>query len=69
MSSSVETLVNREYKHGWVTDIESDTVPLWQRIRRASLFVEFVRKAERRIRGRTVGAGWPGIWFGGAGVS
>jgi Fe-S cluster assembly protein SufB len=27
MSSSVETLVNREYKHGWVTDIESDTVP------------------------------------------
>src|SRR5687767_15511 len=27
MSASVETLVNREYKHGWVTDIESDTVP------------------------------------------
>ena len=27
MSSSVETLVNREYKHGWVSDIESDTVP------------------------------------------
>lgn len=35
-------------------DFESDTVPLWQRIRRASLFVEFVRKAERRIRARTV---------------
>jgi Fe-S cluster assembly protein SufB len=27
MSASVETLVNREYKHGWVTEIESDTVP------------------------------------------
>lgn len=35
-------------------DFESDTVPLWQRIRRASLFVEFVRKAERRIRALTV---------------
>ncbi|WP_434345633.1 hypothetical protein ACN6A1_27025 [Myxococcus virescens] len=35
-------------------DFESDTVPLWQRIRRASLFVDFVRKAERRIRARTV---------------
>lgn len=33
-------------------DFESDTMPLWQRIRRASLFVDFVRKAERRIRGR-----------------
>jgi Fe-S cluster assembly protein SufB len=27
MSSQVETLVNKEYKHGWVTDIESDVVP------------------------------------------
>ncbi len=27
MSTSIETLVNREYQHGWVTDIESDTVP------------------------------------------
>ncbi len=27
MSSSIETLVNREYQHGWVTDIEADTVP------------------------------------------
>ena len=27
MSASVETLVNREYKHGWVTDIETDTLP------------------------------------------
>ena len=27
MSSQVETLVNREYKHGWVTDIESDVAP------------------------------------------
>ena len=35
-------------------DFESDAVPLWQRVRRASLFVEFVRKAERRIRARTV---------------
>lgn len=35
-------------------DFESDTVPLWQRIRRASLFVDFVRKAERRIRARTI---------------
>lgn len=25
--SAVETLVNIEYKHGWVTDIESDVVP------------------------------------------
>ncbi|MBK9386453.1 MAG: hypothetical protein IPN34_16700 [Planctomycetes bacterium] len=38
-------------------DFESDTVPLWQRIRRASLFVDFVRKAERRIRARTVSLG------------
>ncbi|WP_137179171.1 hypothetical protein [Roseomonas sp. AR75] len=35
-------------------DFESDAVPLWQRIRRASLFVEFVRKAERHIRARTI---------------
>jgi len=27
MSSSVESLVNREYKYGFVTDIESDTAP------------------------------------------
>ncbi|MDQ3697430.1 MAG: Fe-S cluster assembly protein SufB [Gemmatimonadota bacterium] len=27
VSSSIETLVNREYQHGWVTDIEADTVP------------------------------------------
>jgi Fe-S cluster assembly protein SufB len=27
MSSQVETLVNKEYMHGWVTDIESDVVP------------------------------------------
>src|SRR5205823_4375882 len=34
-------------------DFESDNVPLWQRIRRASLFVSFVRRAEERIRART----------------
>ena len=27
MSSSVETLVNKEYKYGFVTDIESDIAP------------------------------------------
>jgi Fe-S cluster assembly protein SufB len=27
MSSSVEALINREYKHGFVTDIEADSVP------------------------------------------
>jgi Fe-S cluster assembly protein SufB len=27
MSSQVEALVNQEYKHGWVTDIESDVAP------------------------------------------
>lgn len=27
MSASVETLVNREYKYGFVTDIEADTMP------------------------------------------
>ena len=27
MSSSVESLVNREYKYGFVTDIESETAP------------------------------------------
>ena len=27
MSSSVETLVNKEYKYGFVTDIEADTSP------------------------------------------
>ena len=35
-------------------DFESDDVPLWQRIRRASLFVSFVRRAEERVRSRTV---------------
>lgn len=33
-------------------DFESDEVPLWQRIRRASLFVSFVRRAEERLRAR-----------------
>ena len=33
---------------------EADDVPLWQRIRRASLFVAFVRRAETRIRSRAV---------------
>src|SRR5215213_4359757 len=27
MSSSIETLVNREYQYGFVTDIETDTLP------------------------------------------
>lgn len=35
-------------------DFASDEVPLWQRIRRASLFVAFVRRAEDRIRARTI---------------
>jgi hypothetical protein len=35
-------------------DFESDDVPLWQRIRRASLFVLFVQRAEGRLRARTV---------------
>jgi len=34
-------------------DFDSESVPLWQRIRRASLFVDFVRKTESRIRART----------------
>ncbi|MGK3990746.1 hypothetical protein WME99_47310 [Sorangium sp. So ce136] len=38
-------------------DFESDDVPLWQRIRRAWLFVTFVRRAEERIRDRTVSLG------------
>ena len=28
MSSPVEALVNREYKYGFVTDIEADTAPI-----------------------------------------
>ncbi len=27
MSSSIDSLIDREYKHGFVTDIESDTIP------------------------------------------
>ena len=27
MSSSIETLVNREYRYGFVTDIEADIAP------------------------------------------
>jgi Fe-S cluster assembly protein SufB len=27
MSSSIEALVNREYQHGFVTDVDADTVP------------------------------------------
>lgn len=34
-------------------DFESDDVPLWQRIRRSALFVDFVRRAEDRLRQRT----------------
>ena len=34
-------------------DFDSDEVSLWQRIRRASLFVTFVRQAEQKIRVRT----------------
>lgn len=33
-------------------DFESDAVPLWQRIRRASLFVAFVRRAEKQMTAR-----------------
>ena len=28
MSASIETLVNKEYQYGFVTDIESDTIPV-----------------------------------------
>ena len=35
-------------------DFESDDVPLWRRIRRARSFVAFVRRAEERIRARTI---------------
>jgi Fe-S cluster assembly protein SufB len=27
MSSSIDTLVNREYQYGFVTDVETDTIP------------------------------------------
>ncbi len=27
MGASIETLVNREYQYGFVTDVESDTLP------------------------------------------
>ena len=27
MSTAIESLVNREYQYGFVTDVESDTVP------------------------------------------
>src|SRR5882762_9500205 len=27
MSSSIETLVNREYQYGFVTDVDTDTIP------------------------------------------
>ena len=27
MSSSIDTLVNREYPYGFVTDVEADTIP------------------------------------------
>ncbi len=27
MSSAIESLVNREYAYGFVTDVETDTVP------------------------------------------
>ena len=27
MSSSIETLVNREYAYGFVTDVDADTLP------------------------------------------
>ena len=33
-------------------DFESDEEPLWRRIRRASLFVAYVRRAEARVRAR-----------------
>ena len=27
MSSSIDSLVNREYQYGFVTDVEADTIP------------------------------------------
>jgi|688.fasta_scaffold03280_19 hypothetical protein len=35
-------------------DFESDEVPLWERIRRASLFVSFLHQAEERLRNRAL---------------
>ena len=53
MSSSIETLVNREYQYGFVTDIEADTLPpgLSEDVVRAHLGEE-----ERAASGCSTGA-------------
>src|SRR6185437_13071893 len=44
MSSSIETLVNREYQFGFVTDVDDDTIP-------AGLSEDTVRAISARKRG------------------
>ena len=56
MSSSIETLVNREYKYGFVTDIESDTIPpgLSEDIVRADLGQEGRAGVDARVAAQGV---------------
>ena len=42
MSSSIESLISQEYQHGFVTDIEADTLP-------AGLSEEVVRAISARL--------------------
>ena len=54
MSSSVETLVNKEYKYGFVTDIESDVAPKGLN----EDIVRFISARKKRSRN--------GFWIGGS---
>ena len=40
MSSSIDSLVNREYQYGFVTDVEADTHATWSERRRHSSHLE-----------------------------
>src|SRR5215212_6850163 len=73
MSSSIESLISREYQHGFVTDIESDTMPpgLNEDIVRAisakkdepAFMVEWRLKAFRRWQTMKE-PHWPNVHYG-----
>src|SRR5678816_2144780 len=73
MSSSIESLISREYQHGFVTDIESDTMPagLNEDVMRAisakknepAFMVEWRHKAYRRWLTMKE-PHWPNVTYG-----
>jgi Fe-S cluster assembly protein SufB len=73
MTSSIETLISREYQHGFVTDIESDTLPpglsetvvraIAAKKREPAFLVEWRLKAYRRWLNMKE-PHWPNVHYG-----